>query len=279
MDLSGQVEGLSAAELTRRYGEPGARLPEGLLERLAADPRAAVKALAARIERRRKAEQAETARLARLVTYEKEAWALGHVHVAGSDEVGVGPLAGPVVAGACILPRDWRPRGLDDSKKLTHAEHVRLSAELKANAIAWALGRAEPAEIDRVNIHQAGLLAMRRAVEGLGVKPDFLLVDARTIPGVRIPQRSLIQGDAKSLSIAAASVLAKAARDAEMVEMDARWPGYGFADHKGYPAPLHLERLRALGPCPIHRRSYAPVQVALGLHPQQSALFASEVRR
>jgi len=189
------------------------------------------------------------------------------------DEAGVGPLAGPLVAAAVILPQDLRPRGLDDSKKLDEAARDRLAAEVKAGALAWAVGVSSPEEVDRLNPYQAGLLAMRRAVQGLAARPEHLLVDARRVPGVDLPQQGIVKGDARSLSIAAASVVAKTTRDALMQEAEARWPGYGFARHKGYGAPEHLEALRRLGPCPIHRRSYAPVAEVLGPGPRQGELF------
>jgi ribonuclease HII len=194
--------------------------------------------------------------------------------VAGVDEAGMGPLAGPVVAAAVILPPELRPRGLDDSKQLDEPARDRLAAEVKAGAVAWAVGLASPEEVDRLNVYQAGLLAMRRAVDGLGVAPQHLLVDARRLPGLAIPQQGIVKGDARSLSIAAASVVAKTTRDALMVEAETRFPGYGFARHKGYCAPEHLEALRRLGACPIHRRSYAPVRELLAPAPVQGDLFA-----
>jgi ribonuclease HII len=219
------------------------------------------------------ANRAEGQRLARLLTFERPLWDQGIERIAGVDEAGVGPLAGPLVAAAVILPRDLRPRGLDDSKKLDEPARDRLAAEVKAGALAWAVGVASPEEVDRLNPYQAGLLAMRRAVEGLAARPQHLLVDARRIPDVGVPQQGIVKGDSRSLSIAAASVVAKTTRDALMVEAEARWPGYGFARHKGYGAPEHLEALRRLGPCPIHRRSYAPVAEVLGVMPRQGELF------
>jgi ribonuclease HII len=227
----------------------------------------------ASVERRRAANRAEGQRLRRLLAFEAPLWAEGLTRIAGVDEAGVGPLAGPLVAAAVILPQDLRPRGLDDSKKLDLPARDRLAAEVKAGAVAWAVGAASPEEVDRFNPYQAGLLAMRRAVLGLAVAPQHLLVDARRVPGVELPQQGIVKGDARSLSIAAASVVAKTTRDALMLEAEARWPGYGFARHKGYGAPEHLEALRRLGPCPIHRRSYAPVAVVLGLVPVQRELF------
>jgi len=193
--------------------------------------------------------------------------------IAGVDEAGVGTLAGPVVAAAAILPRELRPRGLDDSKQLDARARERLCAEVKAGAVAWAVGSATAEEVDALNVYQAGLLAMRRAVEALAVPPEHLLVDARRVPGVAVPQQGIVKGDAKSLSIAAASVLAKVTRDALMVEADARFPGYGFARHKGYGAPEHLDALRRLGPCELHRRTFAPVREAIDGGPRQRDLF------
>jgi ribonuclease HII len=237
-----------------------------------ADARAGVRALAQRIENRRQANRAEGQRLRHLLRFETELWDQGYQRIAGTDEVGVGPLAGPVLAAAVILPRDFRAKGLNDSKQLDHAALTRLSAEVQAGAVAWAVGQASVEEIDTVNIYRAALLAMRRAVEGLKVAPDYLLLDARTLPELSLPQRGIVKGDARSLTIAAASVVAKVTRDTLMVEMDARYPGYGFAQHKGYGAPVHQDALRRLGPCPIHRRSFAPVREALGRVPVQTEL-------
>jgi ribonuclease HII len=254
----------SVAELRRRHLDEGEPLSPGAEAALRADQRAGARAVLAAVERRRAANRAEGQRLRQLLRFEVALWDRGVERIAGVDEAGVGPLAGPVVAAAVILPRDLRPRGLDDSKKLDEPARDRLAAEVKAGALAWAVGQASVEEVDRLDVYQAGLLAMRRAVEGLAVAPQHLLVDARTVPGVAVPQQGIVKGDALSLSIAAASVVAKTTRDALMVEAEARWPGYGFARHKGYGAPEHLEALRRLGPCPIHRCSFAPVRQAMG---------------
>jgi ribonuclease HII len=258
------LSALTLAELRRLFlheGEPFGAAAEASLQ---ADRRAGVRALARTMTRRRAANRAEGQRLSRLVAFERPLWEAGLLRVAGVDEAGMGPLAGPVVAAAVILPPDLRPRGLDDSKRLDEPARLRLAAEIKAGAVAWAVGQASAGEVDSLNVYQAGLLAMRRAVEGLRVAPQHLLVDARTIPGVDAPQQGIVKGDAKSLSIAAASVIAKTTRDALMVSAEVRFPGYGFARHKGYGAPEHLEALARLGVCPLHRRSYAPVRAALG---------------
>lgn len=247
------------------------RLPNGALEALREDGRAGAKSLLEKLLARRTAEQSETRRLYRLLQYERELWAEGKTLIAGVDEAGMAPLAGPVVAAAAILPRDFRPRGLDDSKKLDAETRERLAVEIKASALAWAVGLASVEEVDRLNIYHAGLLAMHRAVVGLNPQAEALLVDARKVPGVELPQRGIIHGDELSLSIAAASVIAKTHRDALLDELDGLHPGYGFRQHKGYPTPTHLDALRRLGPCEIHRRSFEPVRAALGL---QGELFA-----
>ncbi len=254
--------------------------PSGLLEALERDARRGARALALRLRTRHSANQsanrAEGQRLRHLLKYEGELWAQGFAQIAGVDEAGVGPLAGPVVAGAVILPRDYKLRELNDSKKLDEATREQLAAQIKTDAVAWALGSADVAEIDRLNIYHASLLAMRRAVEGLQQTPDFVLVDARTIPQIPMRQRGIIKGDTLSASIAAASILAKTARDALLLEYERQYPGYGFAAHKGYPTPEHFRALRERGALPIHRRSFRPVREALGLEPQQVSLFECE---
>jgi ribonuclease HII len=259
------VAALSIAELRARFLTGGERLVGAAAAALSADPRAGAREVLAAVERLRAAHRAEGQRLRRLLTFETPLWAAGLERIAGVDEAGVGPLAGPVVAAAVILPRHLRPRGLDDSKRLDEANRDRLAAELKAGAVAWGVGVATHLEVDRLNVYQASLLAMRRAVQSLRPAPQHLLVDARRVPGVPWPQQGIVKGDALSLSIAAASVIAKTSRDAMMVEAEARFPGYGFARHKGYGSPEHLEALRRLGPCELHRRSFAPVREALGL--------------
>ncbi len=183
--------------------------------------------------------------------------------VCGVDEAGRGPWAGPVSAGAVILDPARIPPGLNDSKKLTARAREGLEIEIKASAIAWGVGFASVDEISELNILHAAGLAMRRAVESLGVSPAFALVDGNYPFQLPCPVRTVVGGDGKSLSIAAASILAKVARDRLMIEMDARYPGYGFAGHKGYGAPAHISALARLGPCEIHRTTWAPVQKAL----------------
>jgi ribonuclease HII len=261
------------AELRERYVERGLPLPKRVESALRADSRAGARAILEAVERRRRETRSEGQRLRRLSRHEQELWQQGFVHVAGVDEAGMSPLAGPVVAGAAILPVGYRRAGIDDSKKLGAEQRDELAAHLKREAVAWAVGVVEPDEIDRINIYRAGLLAMRRAVEALRVPPDHLLIDARSLKELSIPQRGIVRGDAECISIAAASILAKTRRDALMVELDRRYPGYGFARHKGYPVEEHVRALRERGACPIHRRSFAPVRRALGLEPEQGELF------
>jgi ribonuclease HII len=265
---------LSVAELRACLLDRGDPLPSGGEAALEADPRAGAREVLRLVLKRRHANRAEGQRLRHLLRYETDLWERGVELVAGVDEAGMAPLAGPVVAGACILPRDYRPRGIDDSKQLDARERERLAADIRANALCWAVARAEVEEIDRLNIYRAGLLALTRAVHALSRRPGHVLVDARKLPELGLPHTPIVHGDALSLTIAAASILAKTARDAWMAEQDLVHPGYGFGRHKGYPTAEHFDALRRLGACPLHRRSFEPVRVALGLAPEQGELFA-----
>jgi ribonuclease HII len=189
---------------------------------------------------------------------ERILWSRGFRHVAGIDEVGRGCLAGPVAAAAVILPPDWLPRGLRDSKLLKAEERQRLDIEIRSHAVAWAIAFVEPEVIDRINILQATLLASTLAAARLPVRPDALLLDAVALPEVRVHQRVLVSADRLCASVAAASVIAKVARDRLMAEMDVLYPGYDLARNKGYAAPEHRAGLASLGLCPIHRLSFAP---------------------
>ena len=176
--------------------------------------------------------------------------------IAGTDEAGRGPLAGPVVAEACILPPDFLPEGLDDSKKLTEKRRERLFDIITENALSYCIASASPEEIDQYNILEASLLAMRRAIAGLTPQPDLVLVDGCINRGFSTPAKAIVSGDALSPSIAAASILAKVTRDRMCIDMDAEYPQYGFAKHKGYPTPAHKLAVYEFGPCPYHRRSF-----------------------
>lgn len=183
--------------------------------------------------------------------------------IAGVDEVGRGPLAGPVVTAAVILREPVS--GLMDSKKLTPKKRERLVEDIKSQAVSFAYGRAEVHEIDELNIHNATLLAMKRAIEGLSIVPDEAYIDGLYTPQMTLPCRAFVKGDSLIYQISAASILAKVARDTEMEAMDELYPGYQFASHKGYPTSTHREALKRLGACPIHRKSYAPVAAVMGL--------------
>ncbi len=196
----------------------------------------------------------ELARLEQMCEYENTYAACAYI--CGIDEAGRGPLAGPVAAGAVILPKDCRLLYLNDSKKLSEKRREELFVQIKEQAVAWSVGILGPERIDEINILQATYEAMRQAIAGLGVKPDILLNDAVEIPGVDIMQVPIIKGDAKSLSIAAASIMAKVTRDHMMEEYDQLFPEYGFAKHKGYGTAAHIQAIAELGPCPIHRRSF-----------------------
>lgn len=183
----------------------------------------------------------------------------GALRIAGLDEVGRGPMFGPVVAAAVILPEGWRPRGLNDSKQLNQEQRNKFDAAIRVKAVAWAIAAVDVETIDRINIRRASLLAMRMAVEQLAVAPDYLLVDGCDTIDWPCPQQAVVDGDAKSLSVAAASVLAKVHRDRLLVELDAVYPGYGLARHKGYCSREHLAALSRLGPTPLHRKNWSPV--------------------
>ncbi|MGA4643870.1 ribonuclease HII [Limisphaera sp. 4302-co] len=211
----------------------------------------------------------QTAEPAQRLQLERQLWNAGKRRIAGVDEAGRGPLAGPVIAAAVVLPESWIAEGrvapelagLNDSKQLAPAVRERLYQQLVTHPeIRFAVAAAEADEIDRWNILQATHLAMRRALQALDPAPDHALVDGRPVPNLPVPATAVVGGDTRSYSIAAASVLAKVTRDRLMMELDRRYPGYGFAMHKGYPTPKHLEALARLGPSPVHRRSFAPVQ-------------------
>jgi len=186
----------------------------------------------------------------------------GHMLVAGVDEAGRGPLAGPVVAAAVILPMGVAIHGINDSKLLTPEQREDLAPRIRAVAIAIGVAEASQEEIDQLNIAVAGRLALKRAVEALPLEPDYLLIDGFALPEVKLPQEALIKGDRRSASIMAGGIIAKTTRDALMRRMAEVYPGYGFEEHFGYSTPQHAVALRQLGPCPIHRRSFRPVQVA-----------------
>jgi len=228
-------------------------LPEAELTALTQSERPKVAAAALR---RLELQKREIARLTQMSSYETKLYHTGLQYIAGLDEVGRGPLAGPVVAGCVILPQNCLIYGLNDSKKLSPTRRLELSSEIKEHALAWSIGLVEPVDIDRYNILQATYQAMRQAILHLPVSPQHLLIDALTLPLVDMPQTAIIHGDALSVSIAAASIIAKCYRDDLMEKYDAKYPQYGFAKHKGYGTAEHVEALARYGPSPIHRQSF-----------------------
>lgn len=180
--------------------------------------------------------------------------------MAGVDEVGRGPLAGPVIAAAVILDPENPIQGLMDSKKISEKKRILLSKEIREKALSWSMGRAEHDEIDSINILQASLLAMKRAIESLSLQPELVLVDGVYCPDIIYKVEAIIKGDSKIPAISAASIIAKVARDNEMIALDNKYPGYGFSQHKGYPTKMHINALKELGISSIHRKSFSPVK-------------------
>lgn len=244
----------SIAEIKNQFEKADNNRLLELFALYAEDSRAGVVGLISRYEKKLVAEQREMERLEQMTSYEREYEALGYV--CGIDEAGRGPLAGPVVAGAVILPAGCKIKYLNDSKQLSEKRREQLFLEIQDKAVSAQVGIVGPARIDEINILQATYEAMREAVNKLGVKPQILLNDAVTIPGMDIPQVPIIKGDGKSLSIAAASIMAKVTRDRLMKEYDQVLPEYGFAGHKGYGSASHIEAIKKHGPSPIHRQTF-----------------------
>lgn len=244
----------SIKEIKEEFEQADKERLETLYTEYAEDGRAGVVSLIARYKKMQAKETAELERVRNMLQYEKKY--ADAQYICGIDEVGRGPLAGPVVAGAVILPKDTVIMYLNDSKQLSEKRREELYDEIMETAVAAGIGMVSPARIDEINILQATYEAMRMAVEQLQIKPDLLLNDAVTIPGIDIKQVPIIKGDAKSLSIAAASVIAKVTRDRLMVQYEEVLPGYGFASNKGYGSADHMNALRERGPTPIHRRSF-----------------------
>lgn len=244
----------SIAQIRQEFGQAGEKEWDSLCENYEGDGRSGVKNLIERYRKKQEALAAERERLYAMRSFERryDEYEL----ICGIDEAGRGPLAGSVVAGAVILPRDCEILYLNDSKKLSAAKREALYDEIMDKASAVGVGMASPARIDEINILQATYEAMRDAVAKLGVEPGILLNDAVTIPGILVPQVPIVKGDAKSVSIAAASIIAKVTRDRLMVQYDEVLPGYGFAQNKGYGSKDHIEALKRLGPTPIHRQSF-----------------------
>lgn len=230
--------------------------PAEVLALLSADNRITVRRAAARCLARLEIERKERERLDAMLAYERSAWDKGFTYIAGVDEAGRGPLAGPVVAAAVILQKGCFFPGLNDSKQVTPDRREELYRAITTQAVAWSVGISEVAEIDRINILQASKLAMHRAIASLAVKPDFVLLDAVELDGLLFPRQSVVRGDCLSQSIAAASIIAKVTRDRWMCDIDKAFPGYGFAVHKGYATIEHRRAIARLGASPVHRKSF-----------------------
>jgi ribonuclease HII len=261
---------LSIDEIRERYARADQPVSPQTLSRLKRDPRHGVRQIYEALKKRYERDSVERTRLDAMLNFERVLWRAGVQHIAGVDEVGMGPLAGPVIAAAVVFPPHTELDGIDDSKKLDLDQRMDAERRIRAVASAIAIGRAEVTEIDTVNIYHAGLLAMRRAVEALPMRPQHVLVDARTIPGVDVPQNCFDKGDGLDFSIAAASIVAKVHRDRIMDELAREHPGYGFERHKGYCTSEHQDAIRRLGPCTIHRKSFTFIRELRG---EYSTLF------
>src|SRR6058998_2388014 len=256
---------LSLKEIQDKYAS-GVSVSSAILRSLQRDPRAGARRLYKVLAKRYEDQKKERNRLDAMLHFERLLWKAGVQHIAGVDEVGMGPLAGPVVAAAVIFPSGVEIDGIDDSKALDEETRNRLEREIHTRASAVAIGVVEVEEIDRINIYRAGIRAMQLALENLPLSPQHILVDSRTIPGFTQPQNSFDKGDGINFSIASASIVAKVYRDGLMTELDRRYPGYGFASHKGYATAEHQTAIRELGPCPIHRRSFDYIRELCGEH-------------
>jgi ribonuclease HII len=270
--MSRTAKQLSLKEIQEKYAGGGATVSSAILRKLQRDPRAGARTLYKVLAKRYDEQKKERNRLDAMLHFERLLWQAGIQHIAGVDEVGMGPLAGPVVAAAVVFPPGIEIDGIDDSKALDEETRIQLDVEIRAKASAFAIGLVDVDEIDRLNIYHAGIRAMQLALTNLSAAPQHILVDSRTIPGFAQPQNSFDKGDGINFSIASASIVAKVYRDRLMTELDAHYPGYGFASHKGYATPEHQRAIRDLGPCPIHRRSFDYIRELCG---QYSDLYYS----
>jgi ribonuclease HII len=274
--MSRGVTNLSLKEIQQKYSASDALISPQILRRLQRDSRIGARKLYRTLARRFDAQGRERRRLDAMLHFERVLWKAGVTRIAGVDEVGIGPLAGPVVAAAVVFPPETEIGGIDDSKALDEETRQRLDEEIRSRASEISIGVVEVDEIDRLNIYHAGIRAMQIAVSSLPVPPQHILVDSRTIPGLSQPQNSFDKGDGLNFSIAAASIVAKVYRDRLMADFDSAFPGYGFAEHKGYATPAHQEAIRTMGPCAIHRRSFDYIRELCG---QYSELFYTLKRR
>jgi ribonuclease HII len=278
-----RVEELSIDDIRKRYVENHEPVSQRILNRLQRDSRQGVQRLYETLRKRFEKERDERVRLDAMRHFEMVLWKSGIRDIAGVDEAGVAPLAGPVVAAAVMFPPETEIPGVDDSKRLDPEARTALAEKIRAKASGVAVGIASVEEIDQVNIYHASLLAMRRAVEGLPRAPQHVLVDARTVPGIPMPQNAFNKGDGINFTIAAASIIAKTERDRMMEALDREYPGYGFATHKGYPTPDHREALLKLGRSRVHRMSFPVLHEWFGeyspcFYALKTQLFAAQTR-
>lgn len=250
------IERMSIARIKEMVRESDAKGKIKMIEAMEGDRRVGVRAIASRLRTGIDEQKKEIDRINAMKSFEREWYVRGAKYIAGIDEVGRGPLAGPVYAGAVVFARDTIIEGVNDSKKLSAAKRQMLSAKIRERAVAYAVGYCDERTIDRINILNATFEAMKMAVINLSVRPDVLLIDAVRIPGLEIPQVPIVKGDSLSFSIAAASIIAKVERDRVMDEYDRIYPNYNFAHNKGYGTEEHMDAIRRFGPCPIHRKSF-----------------------
>lgn len=260
-----KIKKMSLKKLQSLIAEMGPEIYPEVIRTLGADPRGGAQKLVKYCQARLEEWERERERIARMYSYERQLWAMGYKMVAGLDEVGRGPLAGPVVAAAVILPSELVLPGIDDAKRLSPRRRQELYQLVRENAISVGVGMVHPDGIDEANVMLATYKALIKAVNNLSVAPDYLLIDGLHLPNVTQPQAPVVGGDTQSCSIAAASIVAKVLRDEYMIEMDRQYPEYGFANHKGYGTAEHRAALEKYGPCPIHRKAVGEVREMLSL--------------
>lgn len=270
---------LSVAEIRKHFLDQESSAPPGLLAKLQRDPREGVRKIYHHLKTRRKGEKEERRRIESMLNLERVLWNSGVQHIAGADEVGVGPLAGPVVAAAVVFPPGTFIAGVNDSKRLSPKIRQKVVQAIRQKALGIGVGLAEVAEIDELNVYHAGILAMKRAVESLPLCPEHLLVDAREIPGLSIPQNKFSKGDGLSFSIAAASIVAKTYRDQLMVDLGQTYPQYGFHRNKGYGTKEHQKAIQEHGPSVIHRKSFTFIQELCGEYSDLFYALGGKARR
>lgn len=268
------IKKMSLKRLQQLIHERGPAVYDEVVSALGSDPRGGAQKLVRYCHTRMAEWQREQERIGRMFSYERQLWAMGYKLVAGLDEVGRGPLAGPVVAVAVILPGEAVIPGLDDPKRLSGKRRQEVYDQIRSQALSIGVGMVHPEGIDEANVMMATYKAMVKAVNDLPIAADYLLIDSLHLPNVTQPQAPIVGGETQSCSIAAASIVAKVLRDEHMIEMNKLYPKYGFANHKGYGTLEHREALERLGPCPIHRKSYEPVRDIVPLVP--GALFGND---